>query len=238
MSRKTISLIKLIGLAFVIIGIPILLYVFCGDTIFSKEWLNELPKALKNNRSKALCWLIGLQILQVIICILPGQPIQFASSYLFGVFGGYLISICGALFGAWAAFLIAKKLGADAVEELFDRDKVEFYRKKLNSGKGYMLVLLIYLIPGIPKDLVAYVAGISEMKLRPFLVVSSIGRTPGMLGSLLMGYYMGKSNYTAIVIIAAIVAVILLICFIKRKELLEYLDEIESGEKKRVQRNG
>ena len=121
MNRKTISLIKLIGLAFVIIGVPLLLYVFCGDTLFSKEWLNGLSEMLKNNRSRALFWLLGLQILQVIICILPGQPIQFASSYLFGVFGGFLISIIGALFGAWAAFMIAKKLGADAVEELFDR---------------------------------------------------------------------------------------------------------------------
>jgi uncharacterized membrane protein YdjX (TVP38/TMEM64 family) len=65
------------------------------------------------------------------------------------------------------------------------------------------------------------------MRFRPFLLAATVGRSPGMLGSLLLGHFFGKQDYRAIVILSVIVAVILLICFIKRKELTEFLDRLE-----------
>jgi uncharacterized membrane protein YdjX (TVP38/TMEM64 family) len=192
-------------------------------------------------KGHAAAVLIGIQILQVIICIVPGQPIQLAASYLFGVFKGYLISIVGAVIGVIISFYIAKILGRDALEAIFGEEKVSDYHRKLNSGKGLMAVLLIYLIPGVPKDLVAYVAGISDMRIRPFIIVSTIGRTPGMLGSLLTGYFLSSKNYAAIAVLAVIIAVILIICFIKRNSLIGMLDDLEKidseGKGTRWQRN-
>ncbi len=225
--KKRFAYIKLAILIFIIVGLPVILFFTCRDTLFNKEWLADLPEFIMQYKGHAAAVLIGMQILQVIICILPGQPIQLAASYLFGVLKGYLISIGGAFIGAFIAFYIAKVLGKDALETIFGAEKVNDYHRKLNSGKGLTAVLLIYLIPGIPKDLVAYVAGISNMRIRPFLIVSTIGRSPGMLGSLLTGYFISSRNYAAIGILAAVVAVILIICFIKRKQLIAMLDDLE-----------
>ena len=207
--------------------VPAVLYINCRDTLFNTEWLRHLPQLLSRYRGHTAAVLMGMQILQVVVCILPGQPIQFASSYMFGIIRGYLISIIGAFIGAVIAFYVAKVLGKDALGLFFDKDKVDDYHRKLNSGKGLMAVLLIYLIPGIPKDLTAYVAGISDMRIRPFLIISTIGRSPGMIGSLLLGYFMNRRNYTAIAIIAVITAIILIICFIYRKKLVAVLDDLE-----------
>jgi uncharacterized membrane protein YdjX (TVP38/TMEM64 family) len=96
-----------------------------------------------------------------------------------------------------------------------------------------MLAFLIYLIPGIPKDLVSYAAGISDMRFLPFLIVATVGRSPGMLGSLLLGHYFGRQNFRAIVMLSVITALILLICYIFRRKLTGFLDELEAKDRER-----
>ena len=178
-------------------------------------------------RQKKSPVIIGIQIIQVVVCVLPGQPIQFAASYMFGVGIGYLLSVIGAMIGTTISFYLAKLLGSEAMHLFFGEEKITEYHRRLNSGRGLLLAFLIYLIPGVPKDLVSYAAGISEMRFRPFLLAATIGRSPAMLGSLLVGHFYGKQNYTAIIIITAAILLILLICFIKRDKLIEVLDRIE-----------
>ena len=65
------------------------------------------------------------------------------------------------------------------------------------------------------------------MRFRPFLLAATIGRSPAMLGSLLVGHFFGKQNYTAMIIVTVAVILLLLVCLIKRKELIDFLDRIE-----------
>lgn len=237
MTNKRKVYLKLSILLIIIIIVPLILYLTCQDTLFNTEWLKALPDYLSNNKIVAMWSLIGLQALQVIICILPGQPIQFAASYMFGVVGGYLISLTGAILGAFAAFYLAKFLGADAVKILFGDSKVDNYRNKINSGKGLLIAFFIYLIPGFPKDLVGYVAGISNMQVLPFILISSIGRSPGMFGSLLFGKFYQNNNYQAIIVLAVICVIFLIICFIKKNSLIKLLDELEAKDLERKARH-
>ncbi len=228
--KKTLAILKLILLVVIIAGIPAFLYLKYGSDVFSKDTAYRVVAYLRQNSNIAALLIIGLQVAQVVICVLPGQPIQFAASYMFGVGKGFLLSITGAVIGTVISFYLAKLLGSDAMHLFFDDEKLKDYQKKLNSGRGLLLAFLIYLIPGIPKDLVSYAAGISEMRFRPFLLAATIGRSPGMLGSLLLGHFYGEQNYRAIIILSVIVAVILLICFLKREELTGFLDRIETDD--------
>ena len=227
-NKRIITYIKFAFLLLLIVVIPAILYIKYGSEIFSADAATRVINYLKANRNTSFLLIILLQAFQVIICILPGQPIQFAASYMFGILPGFILSIIGAVIGASISFYLAKFLGSDMMYILFDRDKVKDYQSKLNSGRGLAIVMLIYLIPGVPKDLVSYAAGISEMKFRPFIIASSIARSPGMLGSLLLGYFFSKKNYTAIIILAIAVLVLLIICLVKRKEILKMLDNMEA----------
>jgi len=225
--RKLIASIKLILLVIIIAGVPAFIYLKYGSEVFSSDAAARLLGYLRANRHTAVLLIIIIQMIQVVICFLPGQPVQFAASYMFGVAGGFAFSIIGAVIGTVISFFLAKLLGRDALQLFFGEDKVAEYKRRLDSGKGLLLTLLIYLIPGVPKDLVSYVAGISNMRFRPFLLVATVGRSPGMLGSLLLGHFFGKQDYRAMIIIGVIAAVILLICYIKRNELIGFLDGIE-----------
>ena len=107
----------------------------CGHTGFS---LSEIRKRsiqqgyripgveyLRQNSRIAFLLIIGLQIVQVVICVLPGQPIQFAASYMFGVGRGFLLSIIGAVIGTMISFYLAKVLGSDAMHLFFGEEKVK-----------------------------------------------------------------------------------------------------------------
>ena len=225
--KKIMAILKLILLVAIVAGIPAFLYLRYGGDVFSKDTAQSILDYLKQNSHIAFLLIIGLQIIQVVICVLPGQPIQIAASYMFGVGIGYLLSVTGAVLGTTISFYLAKILGSDAMHVFFGEEKLQEYQRKLNSGRGLMIAFLIYLIPGVPKDLVSYAAGISEMRFRPFLLVSVIGRSPAMLGSLFIGHFFGKQNYRAIVILSVVIIAILLICLIKRESLIGLLDKLE-----------
>ena len=225
--RKIIAILKLILLAAIIAGIPAFLYLKYGSGIFSKDTASQVIGYLRQNSRIAFLLIIGLQIIQVVVCVLPGQPIQFAASYMFGVGTGFLLSIIGAIIGTTISFSLAKALGSEAMHLFFGEEKIKDYQRRLNSGRGLLITFFIYLIPGVPKDLVSYAAGISEMRFRPFLLAATIGRSPAMLGSLLVGHFFVKENYTAIIILIVVIVLIMLICFIKRDKLMDFLDMIE-----------
>lgn len=225
--KKILALSKLILLVIIVAGIPAFLYIKYGAVIFSNDSAKRVVAYLRANSSIAALLIICIQIIQVVICFLPGQPVQFAASYMFGVAKGFALSVIGAVIGTVISFYLAKLLGSDAVNIFFDEDKVHDYKEKLNTGRGLLIAFLIYLIPGIPKDLVSYAAGISDMRFRPFLLVATAGRIPGMLGSLLLGHFFGRQDYRAMIITAVTVAVILLICYIKRDALIDFLDNVE-----------
>ena len=225
--RKIIAILKLILLAAIIAGIPAFLYLKYGSGIFSKDTASQVIGYLRQNSRIAFLLIIGLQIIQVVVCVLPGQPIQFAASYMFGVGTGFLLSIIGAIIGTTISFSLAKALGSEAMHLFFGEEKVSEYQRRLNSGRGLMLAFLIYIIPGVPKDLVSYAAGISEMRFRTFVLAATVGRSPAMLGSLLIGHFFGKQNYSAMIILTVVTVFMLLICFIKRKKLIDLLDCIE-----------
>ena len=225
--KKAIAVLKLILLVFIVAGIPAFLYLKYGSGIFSKDTASTFAEYLRQNSRIAFLLIIGLQVIQVVVCILPGQPIQFAASYMFGVGVGFLLSVIGAVIGTTISFCLAKVLGSEAMHLFFGEEKVKEYQRRLNSGKGLLIAFLIYLIPGVPKDLVSYAAGISEMRFRPFLLAATIGRSPAMLGSLLIGHFFGKQNYNAMIIITAVIVFLLLFCFIKRDKLIAFLDKLE-----------
>lgn len=238
--KRTVAILKLILLMAIVVGIPAFLYLRYGSDVFSKDTAYGVIEYLRQNSHIAFLLIIGIQIIQVVICFLPGQPIQIASSYMFGVGIGFILSLIGAILGTATSFYLAKLLGSDAMHVFFGEEKVKEYQRRLNSGRGLMIAFLIYLIPGVPKDLLSYAAGISEMRFRPFLLVSTVGRSPAMLGSLLIGHFFGRKNYRAIVILSAIIITILLICLIKRESLIGLLDrlELKAAESEGDQTNG
>lgn len=226
-SVKRISLIlKLAALAVIIVGVPLYIFIFHHEILEDASNLRNIEHWLLQYKGKSALVYIGAQILQIIICVIPGQALQVAAGYLYGFWLAYGLSMIGALLGSAIVFYIAQFLGHDAMHILFGERKVMEMLDKLNSKRGMLAVFVIFLIPGIPKDLCTYAAGISKMKLKPFLIISLIARSPGMMCSIAIGRQIMHGNYHSAIIIAVIVVILFIIGIIFREKVFKLFDTV------------
>jgi uncharacterized membrane protein YdjX (TVP38/TMEM64 family) len=130
---------------------------------------------------------VAVQAFQVVFFFIPGEIPQVAGGYMFGLWLGTLLSLVGITLGATFNFVIARLLGVPFVNVLFSEEKVERARRVASSPTARLSFFLFFLIPGIPKDILCYVAGLSVMRLHLFLLFSTFGRIPGIIGSALIG---------------------------------------------------
>lgn len=220
------TILKFALLIFIIIGLPMYIYLYQPELIDNMSSLENVNAFFRQYRAQSIFVYIGAQIMQIVICVIPGQWLQLAAGYMYGFWLGFLFSLIGAAIGSVVTYYLAKLLGHDAMHLIFGEEKINAFIRKLNSKKAIIVVFLIFLIPGVPKDLCNYAAGLSEMKLKPFLVVSLVGRSPGMMGSLLIGRQIEAGQYTGAVVIAVIAVVLCIVGIIMRKRLTGWLDKV------------
>jgi uncharacterized membrane protein YdjX (TVP38/TMEM64 family) len=161
---------------------------------------------------------ILLQILQVVVAPIPGGAVEFIGGYLFGVKLGFLFSMIGLVLGSWIAFSLARifeKLAVERFVSLQTRKKFDY----LIGHEGVILSLLLFLIPGFPKDALCYILGLTPMHFGIFLIISTIGRIPGTLMACLQGGKAYEHHYKTFLALLGISALVILAFYIYHEEI-------------------
>jgi uncharacterized membrane protein YdjX (TVP38/TMEM64 family) len=169
---------------------------------------------------------VAVQAFQVVFFFIPGEIPQGAGGYAFGLWIGTVLSVTGITLGATFNFVIARILGVPFVNALFTSQKVEQARKIATSPKARLSFFLFFLIPGIPKDILCYVAGLSIMKLHLFLLYSTLGRIPGIIGSALIGNAAADRRWILAGTVFFIAAALFVLGFLLRERIQHLLEGI------------
>lgn len=151
---------------------------------------------------------VGIVFLQVVVAIIPGEPFEIAGGYAFGAVKGTLFCLVGAILGSVLVFLLVKRFGPKLVEMFFPQKKISELRFLQSSPKRNFLFFLIFAIPGTPKDLLCYFAGLTDMKLWVWLIISSLGRFPSLVSSTVGGDALGEESYVLAIIVFAVTVLI------------------------------
>ncbi len=223
-TRVALSIAKLTLLIGIVIAVPLYIFFYQHDFIEQFKSFEDVLNYLERYRFESIFIYISIQVIQIVISVIPGQAFQFAAGYLYGFLPGLAFSIIGAFLGTAVSFYLAKLLGKDAVHLFFGEEKTTYFVQRLNSKRAYTIVFLLYLIPGLPKDVVSYAAGVSEMKFKAFMAFSMTGRLFGMSGSLLIGAFYFKEHYIGMAVIAVIAVVAFILCVIYRQKIHKYMD--------------
>ena len=164
---------------------------------------------------------IGLQALQVIIAPIPGELTGILGGYLFGQWGGLLYSTIGLTLGSVGAFAVGRWLGARYVQKLVSPD---IWRKMgfIVEAEGAILCFIIFLIPGLPKDMVCYLFGLSPMPFWVFAVVSTLGRIPDTWVLSAQGAHTASGDYLQVVLLTALVVAVALPLYYYRNRLVAW----------------
>ena len=174
---------------------------------------------------------IGVQAVQVIVFAIPGEVVQIAGGYLFGGGLGILLSMAGILLGSTAAFFLSRLLGRPFVAAVIPAAQLERVERLLESRSSRIVFFLLFLIPGVPKDILCYVAGLTPMPFLFFLGVSTVGRLPGIVGSSLIGGAARSSRWVALVVLSA-AAIVLFVAGLLLRPKLQALIEKVAGRRK------
>ena len=162
---------------------------------------------------------ILLQALQVIISPIPGEATGFLGGYLFGEWLGLIYSTIGLTLGSVVAFWIGRWLGEHYVRNLVSKEtwaRLGF----IVEAEGAILCFIIFVIPGLPKDMMCYLFGISPMPLWVFALVSGIGRIPGTWVLSTQGAHVESGDYRYTILITAICAAVALPLYYYRHRLV------------------
>ncbi|MBI4795172.1 MAG: TVP38/TMEM64 family protein, partial [Deltaproteobacteria bacterium] len=171
---------------------------------------------------------IVVQTLQVVFAPIPGEATGFIGGFLFGVPLGMLYSTIGLTLGSTLAFLLGRWLEVHFVARIVKPETLKRF-DFLMEHQGALVAFFLFIIPGFPKDYLCFILGLSQMPLKLFLVLSTVGRLPGTLMLTLQGakVYEGDYLFSAILIILCLLLGGVLYYY--RESLYTWLERWDGG---------
>ena len=203
--KKIVFLILLLAtvLALVLIGWqvgkPILR--LAADPEAFRQWIAQ-------RQAGGLLLYGGMVFFQVLFAVIPGEPLEIAGGYAFGALWGTVACLTAATLGSVVVFALVRRFGTRLVEVFFPKEKLHHLRFLQSSPRRTFLFFLIFMIPGTPKDLLCYFAGLTDMKFLPFLLICSLGRLPSLVTSTVGGDALGTESYILAAVVFAITLLI------------------------------
>lgn len=153
---------------------------------------------------------IGFQVLQVVVFVIPGELAQATGGFVFGFWYGTALSLLGIAVGSFINYGVGRFFGRPFMLSVLSDERLERAENLLahrGTKAGYFL---LFLVPGIPKDVLCYIAGMTKAPAAAFLLTSMIARLPGIVGSSLIGTatYSGRFGLALWLVGAASLALI------------------------------
>jgi len=138
---------------------------------------------------------LGMQLLQVIVAIIPGEPLELGAGYAFGAIEGTALCVLGNTIGGIIIFALVRTWGIKIVDVFFDREKILSLKFLQNQKRFKILTFLVFALPGTPKDLLSYFAGLTNMNWGTWIFMTSIARLPSIVTSTISGKELVEKNY-------------------------------------------
>ena len=183
--------------------------------------------------------LFGLELAQVVLAILPGEPVELLAGICFGPIWGTIFLMVSVFIVTAMIYFFVKKYGRDFIYEFFPKEKVnKVENSKLfkDPQKVETVMALLFLIPGTPKDLLVYIGGLLPIKTSRFLALSTLLRFPSIISSTIAGDKLlegqWKVSILAYVITFAITAIVIFVVnkFDKNKVTEDVIKTIKNKE--------
>ena len=220
---KQSDLIKLVGLVVFIVLITAIVVAIWPtlSIVFEPGGVETLIELITSQGPLGVLILLGMQLLQIIVAFIPGEVVQIAAGMMYGPLWGSVVIIVGGVLSSMAVYELVHKLGAPFVRSMVGEKQLLKFRQFELSGKFGVTVFILFLIPGFPKDVLTYIVPLSDMNLRTFLLLSTIGRTPGVIISTYAAAGLADGNIVTSVIIFVVAALIAIIVLLLRNRIID-----------------
>ena len=149
---------------------------------------------------------IGIMLFQVIFAFIPGEPFELLAGYTFGALEGTFLCSLSSVLGSSIVFFLVRKFRIKFVNLFFSLERINSLKILHDKTKFYFITFILFFIPGTPKDLLSYVAGLTEIKFIPFIIISTIAKIPSIVTSTVSGDALGDKKYIFAIIVFSLTA--------------------------------
>lgn len=212
------NIFKFVGLivflALMVLAV-VLLWPFLHQ-IFEPGGVEHVTQQVRDAGPAGFLILLGIQILQVVVAFIPGEVVQITAGLIYGPWVGALIVLLGCVISSSIIFLLVHRLGAPFVQSMVPEKYMGKMKAFEESPKLNTIVFVLFLIPGLPKDVFTYLVPLTHMRMHAFIVLSNLARIPGIVISTYAASGLAKGDYTQSAIMfgaLAVVAVVALVVY-------------------------
>lgn len=189
--------------------------IFTGLTILGiwlmRHYLSEperVREAVGNHYVLGALCTILISMIQVVVALIPGELVEIAAGFVFGAWGGALLSLTGTVLGSVCVLFLVRRFGGRFVYAFYPQEKIESLPILNDSKKRNVLTFFLFLIPGTPKDLLTYGIGLTDMSIPLYLLLTTAARFPSVITSTLGGDAMGEKKFLWAVVVFGVTAAI------------------------------
>ena len=187
---------------------------------FEPGGLSRVIDDVRNAGPLGFLILLAMQFMQIVVAFIPGEVVQMAAGMMYGPWLGAAVILLGCIISSAFVFAVVHRLGAPFVRDMVPTKYLDKFNAFEESGKLSIVVFILFLIPAMPKDTFTYLVPLTNMRMRDFLVLSNVGRIPGIVISTYAANGLVDGNITQSIIIFAVVAVIAIVAIVFRDKIM------------------
>lgn len=188
--------------------------------VFEPGGLSRVIDDVRNAGPLGFLILLAMQFMQIVVAFIPGEVVQMAAGMMYGPWLGAAVILLGCIISSAFVFVVVHRLGAPFVRDMVPTKYLDKFNAFEESGKLSIVVFILFLIPAMPKDTFTYLVPLTNMRMRDFLVLSNVGRIPGIVISTYAANGLVDGNITQSIIIFAVVAVIAIVAIVFRDKIM------------------
>jgi uncharacterized membrane protein YdjX (TVP38/TMEM64 family) len=199
-----------------------------AGTVLASEVLHEalsptaLQASLEGLGPYAPLVYVALQATQVVLAPIPGQLLAGVGGYVFGGLRATVLSMIGVVVGAVVVFGLVRRVGPPALERLVGEEPVSRF-EEFGAENGVVTLFVLFLLPTFPDDVPCAVAGLWDVRLRTFLMVLLVGRTPSFYAVAYAGTSAESGALGRVGVVLGAGAVVALVVYLARDRIRETL---------------
>ncbi len=220
MDRSTVfkfaGLVAFIVLTVVIVAVA---WPYIAD-VFTEGGVDRLVERVQNAGAFGVLILLGMQFLQIVVAFIPGEVVQLAAGLMYGPWLGALIVLVGCVISSSIIYKLVHVLGAPFVQGMVSTEHLDKFRKFEESGKLDIVVFILFLIPGMPKDVFTYIVPLTDMPYKKFITLTTIGRIPGVVGSTYAAAGFASGEVVGPIIVLVVLAVVAVVAIVFRDKIM------------------
>lgn len=193
--------------------------------LFEAGGVDRVISEVQNAGPAGVFILLGIQFLQIVVAFIPGEVVQLAAGMMYGPWFGAAIVLVGCVISSAFIFQLVHKLGAPFVRHMVPEKYMDRFERFEGSRRLNVVVFVLFLIPGLPKDVFTYIVPLTNMPMKTFLLLATVARIPGVVVSTYAANGLVEGRIIESIVIFLVAAVIAGAGLLLQKPLMNFLEK-------------